>query len=122
MIYYVRYSMRVGLATHSQLLNGLFLPIIPRKWEKERKKHSAEKDNDKKEETPAAGSQPPAENRAKETPKDKEGEKEEAPDIDYKKLYEEKCAELESVQKQNTRTEQPEVKTTSLDDIVRSFM
>lgn len=80
------------------------------------------KDEEQEKETPAAGSQPPAENGAKETPKDKEGEKEEEPDIDYKKLYEEKCAELENVQKMNTRTEQPEVKTTSLDDIVRSFM
>lgn len=67
--------------------------------------------------------QPPAENSAKETEKDKEGDPEEENNIDYKSLYEEKCKELEKAQNANVHQNQPEIKPQkTLDDIVRSFM
>ena len=88
---------------------------IPEEGEKK------EDPEDKKDE-PASGSQPPAENPAEETGKDKEGDKDNEDNVDYKKLYEEKCAELEKAQKQNVHQPQPEQKPLSIDDIVRSFM
>lgn len=76
----------------------------------------AEKPDDKEK-------QPPAENSAKETEKDKEGSSEEDDNIDYKSLYEQKCKELETAQNANVHQNQPEKKPeNTLDDIVRSFM
>ena len=70
--------------------------------------------------------QPPAENLAEETKKDKAGAPEEEDDVDYKSLYEEKCKELEKAQAVNTHQNQTNSKTENqtptIDDIVRSFM
>jgi len=69
--------------------------------------------------------QPPAENSAKETEKVEEGTGTSDNDIDYKKLYEEKCNELENAQKLNTKMPIPQNETenkTSINDIVRRFM
>ena len=69
--------------------------------------------------------QPPAENSAKESENDKEGTETSENDIDYKKLYEKKCAELENAQKLNTKMPIPQNETdnkTSINDIVRKFM
>lgn len=76
------------------------------------------------EDTPAASEQPTAENSAKGTEQDKSGAEEPKEDnVDYKSLYEQKCAELEKVQQSNVHQNQPNPKpTTTLDDIVRSFM
>ena len=76
------------------------------------------------EEKPATSEQPTAENSAKETEHDKSGAEEPKEDsVDYKSLYEQKCAELEKVQQSNVHQNQPKPeKQTTLDDIVRSFM
>lgn len=76
------------------------------------------------EETPVTSEQPTAENSAKATEEDKSGAEEPKEDnVDYKSLYEQKCAELEKVQQSNVHQNQPNPKpTTTLDDIVRSFM
>lgn len=76
------------------------------------------------EETPATSEQPTAENSAKGTEQDKSGTEEAKEDsVDYKSLYEQKCAELEKVQQSNVHQNQPNPKpTTTLNDIVRSFM
>lgn len=76
------------------------------------------------EKTPAASEQPTAENSAKETEQDKSGAEEPKEDnVDYKSLYEQKCAELEKVQQSNVHQNQPKPeKQATLDDIVRSFM
>lgn len=69
--------------------------------------------------------QPPAENSAKEPEKVEAGTETSENDIDYKKLYEEKCAELENAQKLNTKMPIPNNETdnkTSINDIVRKFM
>ena len=73
---------------------------------------------------PAASEQPTAENSAKETEQDKSGAEDTKEDnVDYKSLYEQKCAELEKVQQSNVHQNQPTPeKQTTLDDIVRSFM
>lgn len=74
-------------------------------------------------EEPDKGTQPPAENPAKEPGQDKAGDPGKDDNVDYKKLYEEKCAELETVQQTNVHQNQPEKpKTPTIDDIVRSFM
>lgn len=75
-------------------------------------------------ETPADSEQPTAENSAKGTEQVKSGAEEAKEDsVDYKSLYEQKCAELEKVQQSNVHQNQPNPKpTTTLDDIVRSFM
>lgn len=76
------------------------------------------------EETPAASEQPTAENSAKGTEQVKSGAEDANEDnVNYKSLYEQKCAELEKVQQSNVHQNQPNPKlTTTLDDIVRSFM
>ena len=76
------------------------------------------------EDVPATSEQPTAENSAKGTEQDKSGAEEPKEDnVDYKSLYEQKCAELEKVQQSNVHQNQPNPKpTTTLDDIVRSFM
>lgn len=76
------------------------------------------------EDTPATSEQPTAENSAKATEEDKSGTEEAKKDsVDYKSLYEQKCAELEKVQQSNVHQNQPKPeKQTTLDDIVRSFM
>lgn len=69
--------------------------------------------------------QPPAENPGKTAGKDKEGSEDKEDDIDYKKLYEDKCAELEKAQQKNTHQNQSNVtdkNTPTIEDIVRSFM
>jgi hypothetical protein len=65
-----------------------------------------------------------AENSAKATEQDKSGAEDVNEDnVDYKSLYEQKCAELEKVQQSNVHQNQPKPeKQTTLDDIVRSFM
>lgn len=75
--------------------------------------------------TAQTSAQPPAENSAKESEKVEAGTETSDDDIDYKKLYEEKCAELENAQKQNTKMPIPQNETdnkTSINDIVRKFM
>ena len=75
------------------------------------------------EETPATSEQPTAENSAKGTEQVKSGAEDKTDNVDYKSLYEQKCAELEKVQQSNVHQNQPNPKpTTTLDDIVRSFM
>lgn len=82
--------------------------------------------NENEADTPSDTSvQPPAENSAKEPEKVEEGTETSNNDIDYKKLYEEKCAELENAQKLNTKMPIPQNETenkTSINDIVRRFM
>lgn len=88
----------------------------------EEDKSNNENEADTPSETPA---QPPAENSAKETEKVEEGAGTSDKDIDYKKLYEDKCAELENAQKLNTKMPIPNTETdnkTSINDIVRKFM
>lgn len=78
---------------------------------------------DKGENNPDEGSQPPAENPAEVTGNDKVGDPDKGDNVDYKKLYEDKCAELEKAQQSNVHQNQPEKpKTPTIDDIVRSFM
>lgn len=72
---------------------------------------------------PDKGTQPPAENPDKGSGQVKAGEPGKEDDIDYKKLYEDKCAELEKAQQTNVHQDQPEKpKTPTIDEIVRSFM
>ena len=67
--------------------------------------------------------QPTAENSAKEPEQVTSGTGDKVDDIDYKKLYEEKCAELETAQKTNVHQNQPKPEnTTNLNDIIRAFM
>lgn len=80
---------------------------------------------DKSDPEPAPLEQPPAENAEKDPAEGKEGSEDKEDDIDYKKLYEDKCAELEKAQKANTQTNlknDTDDNTPSIDDIVRSFM
>lgn len=81
-------------------------------------------ESDQQEKKPESTEQPPAENSAKEPENDKAGsEDKKEDDVDYKSLYEQKCAELEKVQQSNVRQNQPTKKPDkTLDDIVRSFM
>lgn len=75
--------------------------------------------------TSKTSEQPPAENSAKASEKVEAGTETSDNDIDYKKLYEEKCAELENAQKLNTKMPIPNTETdnkTSINDIVRKFM
>lgn len=70
-------------------------------------------------------SQPPAENGQKDASNDKGGEPDKGNDVDYKSLYEAKCAELEAAQKTNVHQNQPTPDKSNqdrLNDIVRSFM
>lgn len=74
---------------------------------------------------PEPPEQPPEENGEKDRAEDKAGSEDKKDDIDYKKLYEDKCAELEKAQKVNTQTNlknDTDNNTPSIDDIVRSFM
>lgn len=88
----------------------------------EEDKSGNENEADAPSETPV---QPPAENSAKETEKVEGGTGTGDNDIDYKKLYEEKCNELENAQKLNTKMPIPQNETenkASINDIVRRFM
>lgn len=64
------------------------------------------------------------ENPAKVTGKGEPSPDGSANDIDYKKLYEDKCAELEAAQKKNAGEPipKPEKQTVTVADIVRDFM
>lgn len=80
--------------------------------------------SDASEEKTESTEQPPTENPANATGEDKAGSEDKENNVDYKKLYEAKCAELEAAQKSNAHQNQPinnEQKTT-VDDIVRTFM
>jgi hypothetical protein len=80
---------------------------------------------EKSDSEPEPSEQPPAENAEKDPAEGKEGSEDKKDDIDYKKLYEDKCAELEKAQKANTQTNlknDTDDNTPSIDDIVRSFM
>ena len=81
-------------------------------------------ESDQQDKKPESDAQPPAENSAKEPENDKAGAEDKTEDnVDYKSLYEQKCAELEKVQQTNVHQNQPKPeKQTTLDDIVRSFM
>lgn len=71
-----------------------------------------------------SGSQPPAENKPKEDLNDKAGVQTGDDNIDYKKLYEEKCEELKTAQQANVHQNQPNETDNkkTIDDIVRNFM
>ena len=80
---------------------------------------------DKSDPEPESPEQPPEENGEKDHAEDKAGSEDKKDDVDYKKLYEDKCAELEKAQKANTQTNlknDTDDNTPSIDDIVRSFM
>lgn len=80
-------------------------------------------DNKEDKKDPEPDNQPPAENPAKESGQGKEGDPGKDDNVDYKKLYEDKCKELETAQQKNVHQNQPEKpKTPTIDDIVRSFM
>lgn len=80
---------------------------------------------EKSEPEPAPSELPPEENGEKDHAEDRAGSEDKEDDIDYKKLYEDKCAELLQAQKANTQTNlknDTDNKVPSIDDIVRSFM
>lgn len=83
-----------------------------------------EPDKPAEDETPAPEELPTAENASKENAQDRSGSGTSNDNIDYKKLYEDKCAELEAAQKNNTHQNQskPKDNAKTIDEIVRSFM